>query len=240
MNQVRSTGAALGTGPGAVLARENKALYDYGVKSQEIDQYLQKLGVDVNQNAMNTMLNASNQMAQGPDSVVVPGQAYNIPGQQSGLSQLGNSMFGMLGSAMGSPAGSAGASMFSGSPFSSIMNMFGGGQGQAAPMSSSIGSSYDYSNPWSSMGRLPGDLSSSDMGLGGFGLDPSQGYSSQISGAMTGQGSPYGSPSDYYGLSGSRVPSYANQSYAYQPNYAYGSGSATPYLYMDYNREVRP
>ena len=79
MDQIRSTGAALGVGPKATVARENKALYDYASKNQEIDEYLTKLGVDIASQDSRYFTQASIAMPQGPSAQVVPGQGYNVP-----------------------------------------------------------------------------------------------------------------------------------------------------------------
>ena len=76
MQQVRNTGAALGTGPRAVLARENKALYDYSSKAQEIDEYMAKLGVDIQSRAAVAFPQLVNNMKRGPQQQVVGGVAY--------------------------------------------------------------------------------------------------------------------------------------------------------------------
>ena len=74
LNQVRETGAALGTGPKAVVAQENKALFDYANAEKGIDEYLTKLGVDVMQ--ADARYFTGLQLARGPEAQVVGGQAY--------------------------------------------------------------------------------------------------------------------------------------------------------------------
>lgn len=96
LQQVRDTGAALGTGAKAVVARENKALFDYASKETQIDEYLVKLGVDIAQNDARTFSQLSIGMPQGPSSVVVPGQGYNIPQAPDYLGQAINTISGSL------------------------------------------------------------------------------------------------------------------------------------------------
>lgn len=96
LQQVRDTGAALGTGAKAVVARENKALYDYAAKETQIDEYLVKLGVDIAQNDARTFTQLSIGMPQGPSAVVLGGQGYNVPQAPDYLGQAINTISGAL------------------------------------------------------------------------------------------------------------------------------------------------
>lgn len=107
LGQIRSTGAALGTGPRAVIARENKALYDYANAEQEIDEYLTKIGVDIAQSDARFFTDASIRMPQGPSAQVIGGQAYSAPQPDyfgTAINQIGGALPGLLGSVFNKPA----------------------------------------------------------------------------------------------------------------------------------------
>lgn len=88
LDQVRATGAALGTGPKATVARENQALVEYASAEKQIDEYLTKLGVDIASQDSRYFTQASIQMPQGPSTVVVPGQGYNVPQKPDYMGQF--------------------------------------------------------------------------------------------------------------------------------------------------------
>jgi len=152
MSQVRSTGAALGTGPKATLARENKALYDYGTKSQEIDQYLTKLGVDIMQRDAYTFPALSMQLPRGPEGQVVGGQPYNVPDYR------GNAMNSIMQSLGGMEPGSLGNLDWLGNLFQQ--------QTMAAPWENFTGGRPDYFDP---------AFHAPEFGPGSYGFNPTGG-----------------------------------------------------------------
>ena len=130
LNQVRETGAALGTGPKAVVAQENKALFDYANAEKGIDEYLTKLGVDVMQADARFYTHEANTAPGGPDAQVVGGQAY---GGGQNMMQTGADLFA--------------------SGLSGIGGLFGGGNDKVAPPA-------NYKTPYWNGGPPPAGYSS--------------------------------------------------------------------------------
>ncbi len=75
----KGSGAAMGTGPSATLARENKALYDYSNKLSDVDQYFAQLGVDIAREGSYKFPQLSTMLSRGPAGQVVGGQSYQNP-----------------------------------------------------------------------------------------------------------------------------------------------------------------
>ena len=89
LDQVRSTGAALGTGPRATVSRENQALVDYSNKLQQIDQYLAGQSLDYGKTAAQQLPYQAAQIGNiSPPSQVVGGQPYNMPADQDPFGDL--------------------------------------------------------------------------------------------------------------------------------------------------------
>ena len=97
LDAVKSAGAATGIGPKATMMQTNKALYDYGTREKEIDEYLTKLGVDVMQEDAYRFPSMSMQMPKGPDAQIVGGQSYNQPQKPDYMGQA----IGAIGNAVG-------------------------------------------------------------------------------------------------------------------------------------------
>lgn len=86
-------GAAMGIGPKSGMANTNKALQRYEQASQQIEEFLQSKGVDITQQSMATMLNASNQMPKGPDYIQYGStQGTYQPGWGDQLSSIAGSL----------------------------------------------------------------------------------------------------------------------------------------------------
>jgi len=96
LDQARSTGAALGVGPKSVIGRENKLLKQYADQEAEIDQYLEQLGLGAAQQAESTYLNVGNAIVGGPESTVIGGGSYQIPGATDYGSQIAGASGDML------------------------------------------------------------------------------------------------------------------------------------------------
>lgn len=79
MDTVRSAGAATGAGPASTIQQTNKAAQAYATKSQEIDEYMAKLGVGIMQKDAYSFPALAQNQAKGPDAKVIGGQGYNIP-----------------------------------------------------------------------------------------------------------------------------------------------------------------
>lgn len=93
MKTAMGIGAQAGLGPRKMMAQTNKALYDYSVKENEIDEYLTKLGVDVTMNTQGQIL-GSTPTQSGPGSQFVSGGMPNQydPSMMNAVGQIGSSL----------------------------------------------------------------------------------------------------------------------------------------------------
>ena len=147
MDSARSTGAAMGTGPKSTNAQVSKQLTNFSNAEKQIGEYIASLGTQQGVNYQNMLMNASNQMPQGPRGQIFGGGTY---------STQGSNPLGDLGKALGTAA-----------PW-----MQWAGQGQnpqvGATAQNAIGgrSAYDVLNGPSATPGQGGYGSASDLGQG--------------------------------------------------------------------------
>ena len=145
MNAGMEAGALTGLGPRGANANVLKLGRSYADRESQIDEYLQKMGVDVNLQSQGTYLNSINQAPQGPPSQVVgpwPGsQGYQQGTDWGGLMQnLGGVASGING----------------------MMNQGGGDSGYFRALGQNQDTSPGLQNPY--QGYSPANSGGFDMG----------------------------------------------------------------------------
>lgn len=178
LRDTASIGSITGIGPRSTNSAVEKALYDYGSKEQQIEEYLQKIGVDIMQRDATAFPQLSAGLPKGPDAQVVYPQV--VGGQQVDAAGAGASLAGLLPNfggitdlfgqspVAGNGTGGGSSNMFD---FSKIADMFGGSSmnnmGYKTPQVSSAapGPSLNYANS----GGAPG--TNSGYGFGTYDLN---------------------------------------------------------------------
>lgn len=84
LQAAQEVSAALGVGPRASMAATNKALARYEDASKQIDEFIEKTGVDVTQESLRTSIYAGLSIPKGPDAQVVSYGGY-APQQTAGI-----------------------------------------------------------------------------------------------------------------------------------------------------------